>query len=439
MNGRIVVLLCAIMFAFAARGAEDPGAGMEKTVKDLERRIVQLEDQLRADKEAQAAQETASPTSFNVYWKDGVRFETADKNFWAGFGGRIQNDWAFMTQDDRLRDDVGGFQDGTEFRRSRVYVRGLLYQHVEFKAEYDFAGGDADFKDAYVGLVKLPVIGGIRAGQFKEPFSVEELTSSRFITFLERSLPVEAFAPSRHTGVMLHKSELEGRLFLAGGIFRQADAYGNGQNDDGGGEYDLAARVVGLPVQSEEGDILHIGGAYQYRRPEDDRVRYRSRPEAHLAPRVVDTGWIPADRTHLAGAELAAIVGPVWALAEYMHTFVNGTGGASDYDFNGFSVSAGFFLTGERRGYKKGLFNRTKPANNFLDGQGGLGAWEIAARYSVLDLNDKAVEGGRVDDISIGLNWYLNPYLRVMTNYVYSDVDDSGYANTFQTRFAIDF
>lgn len=79
-----------------------------------------------------------------------------------------------------------------------------------------------------------------------------------------------------------------------------------------------------------------------------------------------------------------------------------------------------------------------KPKRNFLK-EGGLGAWEVAARFSHLDLNDEGIIGGRLNNVTVGLNWYLNPNMRVMWNFVYADRDDVGDASIFQMRAQIDF
>ena len=109
-------------------------------------------------------------------------------------------------------------------------------------------------------------------------------------------------------------------------------------------------------------------------------------------------------------------------------------------NFQGFYVYGSYFLTGENRVYKtsSGAFDRMSPKRNF-DGNGGLGAWEIALRYSNLDLNDADFSGGELDDFTVGVNWYLNPNTRFMWNYVFADLDDIGDTNIFQTRFQIDF
>ena len=124
---------------------------------------------------------------------------------------------------------------------------------------------------------------------------------------------------------------------------------------------------------------------------------------------------------------------------EYIHAFVNRKEG-SDLKFNSFYVQGSYILTGEHRNYETDVaeFGRIRPKRNFGEA-GGMGAWEAALRYSYLDLNDDDIRGGRVSDLTAGLNWYLNPNVRVSWNYVYSDAQDSGFINIFQMRLQVAF
>lgn len=172
-----------------------------------------------------AAQE--EDTDFNAYWKEGIRLDSKDENFKLKIGGRIMLDWATIDPDSQLEDDFPDLEGtGVEFRRARLYTSGTVYGSVEFKVQYDFAGGDADFKDVYLGLKKVPGVGHIKVGHFKEPFSLEGLTSSKYITFMERALP-NAFSPSRNTGIMLHNPVLDKRMTWAVGYFYNTDDYGD--------------------------------------------------------------------------------------------------------------------------------------------------------------------------------------------------------------------
>ena len=108
---------------------------------------------------------------FTVEWKEGFRVESADGQFKLKFGGRLQNDWMWGSGDDELEDAVGEIVSGNEFRRARLFFSGTVFSNVEFKVQYDFTGGDVDFKDVYLGITNLP-FGTLRIGHFKEPFSL---------------------------------------------------------------------------------------------------------------------------------------------------------------------------------------------------------------------------------------------------------------------------
>ncbi len=418
---------------------------LKNQLEELSNRITQLEERQKLNEqtiknkiEEDAEKEPEkSPTDFRVFWKEGLNLATEDGNFKLKIGGRIQNDWIWISEDNDIKTNIGEQEDGTEFRRARMYISGLINGNVEFKAQYDFAGGDADFKDVYIGLTDLP-FGGVRVGHFKEPFSLEELTSSKYLTFLERALP-NAFAPSRNTGLMFHGNALansDPRMTWAVGIFRDTPDDGD-IRDDGG--YNVTTRLTWLPWYNDGGtSMLHLGAAYSHRNPNDDSARFSARPEAHLTDRFVDTSAFDSDDVDLAGLEAAWVSGPMSIQGEYV--FANADI-ASSADFHGYYAQISYFLTGEYRRYKptEGAFSRVKPKQNYSYKEGGLGAWEVAFRYSGLDLSDSGITGGQLHDMTAGLNWYLNPNTRVMWNYVHSDREDIGYADIFMTRLQIDF
>jgi phosphate-selective porin len=125
-------------------------------------------------------------------WSEGIRLGSADGSTTIKFGGRLQNDWVFQSGESALLDALGdedgpaSLEDGTEFRRVRLYTEGLVRNNTEFKVQFDFAGGAASLKDAYVGVVGVPALGTVRVGHQFEPFGLEEQTSSKYIVFLER-------------------------------------------------------------------------------------------------------------------------------------------------------------------------------------------------------------------------------------------------------------
>ncbi len=378
-------------------------------------------------------------STMRPHWKDGLRFTSNDGSFKLKIGGRIQHDFAYFAEDGDIERRLGAdVDDGTEFRRARLYFSGTIYDDIDFKVQYDFAGGDADFKDVYLGLRNVPYVGNVRVGQFKEPFSLEELTSSNYITFMERSL-ANTFAPGRNTGIMFYDTMMDERMTWAAGVFRQTDSFGDGA---GGRDYNVTARLTGLPVYEEGGKkLLHLGVSYTHQNYENDTIRFRARPESHLAPRLVDTGDFSAEYGDFIGAEAAWVDGPFSLQGEYVHAFIEGRNRwDGDPNFWAASVQASYFLTGEHRPYKTstGAFDRVRPLKNFGK-DGGSGAWELAARLSYLNLNDNGVKGGRLRDLTVGLNWYLNPNVRTMWNYVLADPSEGGSVSAFMWRFQVAF
>lgn len=363
-------------------------------------------------------------------WSKGLRLNSEDKDFKFKIGGRIMADFAFFDVDADSGTPLDGLMDGNEFRRARLYFAGTIYDNIDFKAQYDFAGGDADFKDVYIKYNLLPI--GIKVGHFKEPFGLEEITSSKYITFMERSTPTEAFSPSRNTGVGVGSTALDNQLTWAVGAFRESDGFGDGE----GSNYHWTGRVTATPWSNEDqSNLLHVGGSVSYR--DVDGQRYRSRPESHLAPRVVDTGEFGVDSALICGLEAAVVLGPLSFQGEYMLANTDSDDG-SDPDLSGYYAFVSWFVTGDMRPYKSsaGAFSRVSPDANAGDGSGAI---ELAARYSSLDLSDGTVDGGEVDDVTLGVNWYLNPNARIMVNYVNSDADENGEVDVFQTRFQVDF
>jgi phosphate-selective porin OprO and OprP len=413
-------LACALLFLTPL---------MASAAQDTEERIRKLEQDVEKLKSEQQT------SDFRVFWKEGLRFETPDKDFALKLGGRIMVDGTWVSEDDGIKTMIGEQEDGVEFRRARMYMEGLIYGNVQYKLQLDFAGGDADLKDAFVALPDFP-FGRLKLGHFKEPFGLEELTSSKYITFLERVL--SSADPARNTGIMLHDSICDEHMTWAAGVFRTTDDNGMLEDDDGTA---VTGRVTGLPVYEDSGaSLVHLGVAYSHRDAAHNLLRLRSRPEAHMVDYFMNTGFMPSDDADLVDLEFAWVCGPFSLQAEYFFIDINRRGGASPVDFDGYYGQASYFLTGEHRRYKKsaGAFTRIKPKRNYGHG-GGMGAWEVAARYSDIELNDRDITGGAVDNTTLGLNWYLNPNTRIMWNYIHSDKHRVGNADIFLMRAQIDF
>jgi len=407
----------------------------------------------RAEEEKKAAEKAGG---WNFRWDNGFKLDSEDKKFKLKFGGRIQADGAYIGADQEIEDALAAAGDpketgwGTEFRRARLFFEGTVYEDIFFKAQYDFAGGEAAFKDVYVRVQNIPYIGSTWIGHYKEPASLEELTSSKYITFLERGLP-NVFAPSRNMGVEFFNNAFDERLYWAIGGFQQADDFGDSFNDFS--DWNLTLRVAGRPWLRGEDKFVHLGLSYSHGfRNEDEAgaaVRYRQRPETHLSTnRLVDTGNILTDDVDLINPEVALVYGPFSFQGEYFYNKLNSSV-ENDPTFTGWYAYVSYFVTkGDHRGYKGWSFDRVKPQKNFSIKGGGIGAVELALRYSTLDLNDEAIRGGKENDWTLGVNWYLTPNTRLAFNYVRANVEDrdsggvvisDGDVNVYQTRIYIDF
>ena len=174
----------------------------------------------------------------------------------------------------------------------------------------------------------------------------------------------------------------------------------------------------------------------------DDSVRFLERPESHIAPQFVDTGDFPADSVDYVVVEGAAAKGPFSIQSEWARTWVNGKAELQQEDvrFGGFYVFGNYFLTGETRPYSAvdGRFTRLHPNRTFRDA-GGLGALEVALRFSHLDLNDKNISGGRLNDLTAALNWYPSRNYRVMFNVIRANEIELGNVWIAQLRLQVAF
>jgi phosphate-selective porin OprO/OprP len=448
-----------VSYASRAPAEEPPAADLEAQVKALQQTVAGLQTQI-ADIQSRMERNKAvadvlkemgmnpDPNDLRLYWKDGIRMDSRDGSIKLKFGGRLHYDFAWMGGGD-AEARVGEIADGFQTRRAYLYVSGDLGEKVGFKWEYDWSTGAAVAQDVYLELKQLPVVGALRLGYFKEPFSLEYLGSDNYLTFLERGLP-NVLVPARNGGAMIHNNALDQRLTWAAGIFRdtnQADG-AQGQAD---GQYAFTTRITGLPWYEDDGKrLFHLGTSFSVRHT-DGNVRYRARPEANLAPFFIDTGNYFTRDICLYGAEGALVLGPFHTEAEYIaanmaaDNNVARAGNQPDPTYHGYYIQAGYFLTGETRPYKKseGVFDRVKPLKPYT--QGGPGAWEVAGRLSYLDLDDDRIDGGKLWNYTLGINWYLHSNVRLMWNYIRSRTDVGPGADTradadiFMMRAQVDF
>jgi phosphate-selective porin OprO/OprP len=389
--------------------------------------------------------------------------------------GVFQADAVLFNQDAANLATFGPIENGADFRRARLSAKGSVNPTTNYFFQMDFAFfGRPTFTDVWVEWTDIPVLGNVRAGQWKQPFSLEVVSSFRYTTFMERSLLFQPFTPFRHIAIGFYDHSEDLNTTWAASFMRTGqDQYGGSISTDGGNGF--AGRITHLPYYDECSDgraYWHIGGAYYLNSPPRDTVRFRTIPEIFVGengagpvgtsgqavpgalngtPFFVDTLPITGvNAVHTFGLESLTVLGPFSLQAEAMAAVVDQQANPTAV-LGGFYAQAGYFLTGEHRPYDRaaGAIDRVKPFEDFfwVNTEGGryfgTGAWEVAARISYLDLTDANINGGQITDITGGVNWYMNAYTKAVFNYVHSwtDYRSTGFseANAFGFRVQVDF
>lgn len=420
------------------------GEPIDARMQKLEATILELQRELEAVKQEQAAiaakPAAAESAESNVVFKGGPAFEAADGSWSFKVRGRIEADAAFY--DKRGGNNPVDLNDGTELRRARIGVEGKFANDFLYRLEADFAKAsrstnsqEIDVKDAYVAYTGIEGA-RITVGQHKTPNSLEQLIGSTDLVFAERPAAVDAFNNRMTAGgdmkAGVSVSHAGENYTVTTGIFGTnfaTERAAGAAQDEGWG---VNGRATWAPIQ-EKGKVLHLGASGYWRNaggqaPGGGNVNFQSGPEASTVDslRFVSTGNLVAHTYTSYGAELGGVWGPLHAQAEYLTASVDQAGGLGNLHFDGGYVQFGYVLTGESRNYRNGIFTRVKPATPFSLSTGGMGAWEIAARFSTIDLNDGLVLGGTQDTYAGVLNWYVNDYLRVGLNYVNFDAERQG-------------
>jgi len=343
--------------------------------------------------------------SADISTQGGFAIKSDDGKYSFKFNGRIQADAAAYNSDDI------DLNNGTEIRRARFAAKGNL-EDWGYKLQYDFISSES-IKDAhaiYKGYKNTEILIGSQV----EAFGMEPQTSSNDMTFLERSTAIEAFGLNRAMGIAARQWGENWSLNY--GI------YGQDINHDKNGDEQLGfnGRFNYAPVISSKKLISFGGSVSSIKLADGDTIRFRSRPESHQADtRIVNTNSLVADDYNMYALESAMKFNSVTLLAEYIATDVN-LAQSGNANFDGFYLSASYLFNQQFRPYstKQGKFKRVKPRSD--------GLWELAARFSSLDLNDKSagIYGGQVDSITLGANYYINNHMRIMFNIVSADGDE---------------
>jgi phosphate-selective porin OprO/OprP len=412
-----------------------------------------------------------------VSFTNGLKIESYDKDFSAAFHGRVQIDGGVSSQPEQ------GNATNVGVRRAWLEVYGKAFKYWNYAFQYDFAsaGGVAGIEDAYVALehpslaivpfTQQPLV--FQVGNMKGPMGLAWLNSNNFIEFIERPLASDAFTPGRHIGLaaLTHGDRWSTKI----GIFSTslqdtstipspATPYNRAAPNSvatGGQQYfEVIGRLTYAPIL-EKNALLHLGGGVVYQvvnsatgQTEANVLRPGSniRTEANiLRENLLGTPDLSCGLVYGASAkctmdvvnynaELAAAFGPFSFQGEYFgshynrsaaalaYAAANGAGvdatGGTSLNFNGYYLQGMWNLTGESRAesYNVGWFDTAAfGAINILHpvSAGGIGAWQIGVRFSELNLNSGGIQGGREEDVTVGVNWYPEKGVRLSANWIH--------------------
>lgn len=336
--------------------------------------------------------------------KGGLVIKTEDGSFEGKVGGRIHFDGNLFVDDDDLGSP--GETSSTFFRRARLTLEGKLHGW-KYKVEEDFtSSGTAGFREMWLGTS----LGGanLRVGQAKPYRGMEELTSANEIVFMERPYATA-------TGLYEGRQFAQG-LFLDGhgGMLTWGVAGYNLRNAAGPETEGLgiAGRLTAAPVNTDTG-VVHLGLVASMDDPHSDTAGVPLEVEAGAKPagRLTSTQEIIASTgtQTTVGLELAGRTGPFYIQAEGAQARFDED--AAEPEVMTYYVQSSVFLTGESKPYdaKKGVFKSPKP-------KGAAGAVELKARYDFIE--NKDVPNLEVSQVIVGANWYVNPNVRFMLEYI---------------------
>jgi phosphate-selective porin OprO/OprP len=354
-------------------------------------------------------------------WDSGIRMNMGSESY-LKLGGRLHLDYA------SIDDDVTPMDGGFEVRRARVSLRGRFSNDWRLALDWD-AGTVSGWKNAFVqyrGFDKLI----ITAGNQLVPFGLEANGSSNNEVFMERALPD---ALNSHFLMGLGIRGGGSNWTLNGGYFGDGLSDSDTVTSDG---TSVAGRFTFAPVLGKS-KVIHLGLAAEFRALDSNSgYRVRARPESYAnTERLIDTGVIAdASKVNTFGLEAAALMGRFSMQGEYVTADISRDLGP-EVTLDGGYLMASLFLSGGHRRYSKsnGTFRAPK-----LKGKSG--AWEIAARYSTLNLQDQDATGGEETNLTLGLNWYINRQIRLMFNAIHVEaspnsngIDES--VDILQVRF----
>jgi phosphate-selective porin OprO/OprP len=438
---------------------------------------------VEAQKEVAPALSAARRFGLGAYWDNGLYFDSDDKQFRLHVGGNAQIDSVWFMPPSSAYALPGGAANGvsnanaTIIRRARLRLDGTIFGQFDYMAELDFANAANDNTgtneplsfssligtptpcNVWVQVRDVPLLGNVRAGYQVKPIGMTNNTNQALLPFMERADNMDAFYGPFDNGFTLGVSarnalESERATWQFGAYRPMTNAFGVALN-----KYEFGGRATALPWYADDGrQLVHVGFGTLDGDVVEDVLRLRARPllrngPGFAVPVLVDTGDIPGNKQFTLAPEFALVWNSLTVQAEwcgqYLTDAIVNSANVGTVFYHGGYVEVLYFLTGEYQPYAKGegVFGRVIPREDYhwRKGEGfqGLGAWQVGARFSYLDLNDRGVQGGTIYDWTFGLNWYLNPNMKFQVNYVLEHRNQPGvppgWINGIGARAAYDF
>ncbi|HEX3664590.1 MAG TPA: porin [Rhizomicrobium sp.] len=429
-------------------GAIQPATNPSPDVSDAD--VQQLQAEVEDLKRAQAAQyadiQTQRQSDVQTTFKNGrPTFKTANGNFSASLRALVQYDSAYYMQG--MMPPGIDFSSGSNFRRARLGFSGTLFKDWSYEFLYDLGGSGVEAAAIASAYLQYDGLGPVhmRLGAYPTPESFEDSTSASDLLFLERAQPVDlersiAGSDGRQGAtVFAYDDNYFAALSYTGGLVGESAVFDEEQNLVGRAAYRfILGDDVNFAVGADSTYVIRPADtAAGNESPES--VRLRERPELNVDDngiRLIDTGTLNANHMLTYGFEAAGNWHSLYGQGGYFHYDVSRRDSPlSNPSFDGWYAQASWVLTGESKPYRpeRGAYGSPIPADEFSFDKIGWGAWEIAARYSVLDLNfdagapgtaavPDAIRGGDQKIWTAGLNWYPNAAIRFMLDYQHTDV-----------------
>jgi len=432
MSVFLLISVSLFYFTCSALAAEKAKKSVNERILEIliEKKMISNEQYEELRTLAQEEENAKKPKVVAGFNK-GFYIESTDKQHKIKFDGRYHGDFKAY---------LGDHPNHSSFfvRRARLCTSGTLYKFYDFRVEAEFGKGGSKLNDGFMNIRYWPQA-QLKFGQFKIPFSMEELHSDNWIDFMERSL-ANKLVPSRDLGMMLHGSLKDDMFYYQLGIF---NGYKLNQTGDPDGGKDVALRLVTAPFFKTGHKIvegLRLGGALTYGKENLTEAQWWNSGDLKTAAGttyLAMSNSVAQDGDRIrAGLELYWDWGSTALKGEYMLAQLDGlqiNNQKNDFDITGGYISISHCLTGEKFSYKKGKPGRIIPLKKFEPGSSGWGALQIGARWEFVEADQGLLDQGYVDSsqytdktqgYTLGANWYPNEMVRFMLNYYHMMFDD---------------